>query len=553
MPAFEAPKANPERILSIIDHAFAAKIVMPEFQRPFIWAREDIEEFLASILCGFFVGTFLLLDTPADNPMFPYRPVEGLELVDPGVSSRTHATVRLVLDGQQRITSLFYALHEPDISLRWAQYPHKFFLDLDLALSGDIDEAVVGVSTRDNRRMAIMRERQRADRALSFALLRDSSAFHRWLYSEQQVWSGSERDRIESFYRRFDGFMVPVVSLSPETGRDNIVSIFERINRTGISLSLFDLAAARLYLKGVNLRKLWAEFTRTHEDAARDVKPEFLLKVVALIRGKEPRHGSMLETIDPLDADTFRELWGDGAEAVASAYRRIRVKYGASDSSRIPYTTMVVPLALLLRALGKARAGEEAYRKVDRWYWGSVFSQRYDSAVNTKSYQDVRDVLRWLSEGVAPQWLERLGEEDLDLGVEESRSAIYRGILCLVARNGARDFLTGQAAALNQCQDDHIFPQKAYGNAHPVNVVYNRTLISKETNNNKRDNDPASFLRNCLRGHGDDEARLLTTLQTHYISERAYSAMLRDDFEGFVAERRSSLEQAVRSLLTSGE
>lgn len=68
---------------------------------------------------------------------------------------------------------------------------------------------------------------------------------------------------------------------------------------------------------------------------------------------------------------------------------------------------MIVPLAVLLHRLKEMRAGEEAYRKVDRWYWASVFTQRYDSGVDTKSYQDVRDVISWITEGLEPDWLRR--------------------------------------------------------------------------------------------------------------------------------------------------
>ena len=56
----------------------------------------------------------------------------------------------------------------------------------------------------------------------------------------------------------------------------------------------------------------------------------------------------------------------------------------------VPYTTMIVPLAVLLRLVEEARGGEDMYRKVNRWYWANVFTQRYDSAVDTKSDSLIR-------------------------------------------------------------------------------------------------------------------------------------------------------------------
>lgn len=549
----ETPKANPEPLLTIVSEAHNAKVVVPEFQRSFVWAREDIEELLSSILQGYFVGTFLLLDTPASSPMFPFRVVEGLDKINPDAYPDQHATVRLVLDGQQRITSLFYGLYEPHIPLRLARYPHKFFLRLDVAREGDLDEAVVGISTHDRRRMAEIQQLVEENLALPFSLLRDSSKFYHWFYGEQNTWQSEEERRfIEGLYHRLHKFMVPVVALSAETGKANVVNIFERINRTGVSLSLFDLAAARLYLKGVKLRDMWRDFHDHRGGAKEVVKPDFLLKVIAVMEGKEPRKGNLLDVIDNLSPETFGERWNEAVEAIAAAYGRIRDSYGAFEHGWIPYTTILVPMALLLRRLKKGNAGEKAYRCLDRWYWSSVFSQRYDSAVDTKTHQDARDVLAWATEeGPLPEWMRRLDPADLELAVDERRSAVYRGIMCLIAREGARDFMTGQPAKLHQCQDDHIFPHALYAQGYPVDVVLNRTLISKETNNRKGDRKPSEFLRDCLAGHGHDEARLLATLRTHFISQEAYEALIRDDFQAFVSARENTLRQALQNALSA--
>jgi len=548
----ETPKANPENLLKIVQEAYEAKVVVPEFQRSFVWERNDIQELLTSILQGYFVGSFLMLDTPSSKPMFPFRTIEGLERVNSNVRPDQHNMVRLVLDGQQRITSIFYALYSPDIPLRWTKYPYKFYLLLEAALNGNLEEAVVGISVQDRRRMSEVQQLVKNHRALPFTIFRESSTFYRWLYSEQQVWGDEARSIIEQLFRRIQNFMIPVVSLSPDAGTDNIVNIFERINRTGVSLSLFDLVVARLYPKGVRLRDLWDAFKNEHEAFADIISPEFLLKVIAILEGKEPRKGNLLEILDGLDAKKFEARWKGAEDAVCAACKRIEKQYGAYDKAWIPYTTMIVPLAVLLHRLKEMRAGEEAYRKVDRWYWASVFTQRYDSGVDTKSYQDVRDVISWITEGLEPDWLRRATAEAVDLSIAERRSAVYKGVICLILREGARDFLTGQQANLNTCQDDHIFPRGIYNETYPVDVVLNRTLISRETNNKKRDKHPSEFLEECLSGHNHDEARLLDTLRTHFITRDAYEALKQNDFEAFVKYREEALKKAIQTVLTGG-
>lgn len=545
----ESPKVNPENLLEIVKGAYQGKVVLPEFQRSFVWGREDIEEFLASILQGYFVGTFLMLDTSPDSPLFPFRPVEGLAQVNGQANPKEHSTVRLVLDGQQRITSVFYALYAPAIPLRNSKHPYKFYLRLEPMLEGDFDEAIVGVSTWDKRQLSENEALVRQDRALPFTLLADSGAFRRWLFKEQQVWGEDEQTIFDEFYSRFEKFMVPVVNLSSNTNKDNIVNIFERINRTGVSLSLFDLAVARLYPKEVKLRELWEQFKKEHPGVAELIKPEFLLKVIAVFQGKEPRKGNLLDVLDGLTAEEFRERWREAAEAIVLAHERVRVEYGAFEPGWIPYTTLLVPLGALLWKLKRDKAGQAAYENVDAWYWGSVFAQRYDSAVDSKTYRDFGEVSRWIEGGDPPEWLRRLDPQSLNLDVDEPRSAVYKGLMCLIARRGARDFLTGQPANLNECQDDHIFPKAVYQRDHRVDSVFNRTLISKETNNRKGDKRPSEFLQECLEGHAHNHEKLQATLDSHYILWDAYEALCRDDFEAFVKARGGALREAIAQLL----
>jgi uncharacterized protein with ParB-like and HNH nuclease domain len=171
-------QANPQRLLDIIRGAYEGGVVVPEFQRPFVWSREDIEELLVSILQGYFIGTFLMLDTSPKESLFPFRTVEGLSEVNPNASPYNHSKVQLVLDGQQRITSLFYALYEPPIPLRNAKHPYRFYFLLEPALEGNVEDSVIGVSDADERHKKEINELIQNDRAIPFSLMKESSQFY---------------------------------------------------------------------------------------------------------------------------------------------------------------------------------------------------------------------------------------------------------------------------------------------------------------------------------------------------------------------------------------
>ncbi|MFB8798336.1 MAG: DUF262 domain-containing protein [Microcoleus sp.] len=550
----KAPDANPKNLLSLIGDVYNAKVVVPEFQRSFVWERDDVEEFLTSLLQGYFIGTFLMLDTPTKTPMFPFRNVEGVEKVNSNVRSKDHTTVQLVLDGQQRITSLFYAFYEPNIPLKKVKNPYRFYLDLDRALSGNIDEAVVGISMQDGKRKMYFEELCGEHKAIGFSLLRDASRFYQWLYQEQSAWKGEKLNKIQEIYERLNRFMVPVVALPAETSKEDIVNIFERINRTGVSLSLFDLAVAQLYLNKIKLRSLWDTFSKKHKVVTSVVEPVFLLRVIALLEGKGITRPDLLNAID-LEETVFNNRWNQAVEWIVQAHKRMTEEYGAFAEQWIPYTTSVVTLAVLLYKLKAKSAGVEDYQKVDRWYWGCVLSGRYESSLPTKTFQDIRDLEYWIERTTnAPQWLEQFGIQDLNLDtIDDRRTALYRGIMGLVVCEGAKDFLTGQSAKLNECQDDHIFPKSVYKKSHgeKVNQILNRTLIWEPTNKTKGNKQPSQFFQECLVKHGNDESKLLDTLSSHFISKDAYDALKEDNFDGFITERRKTLKLAVQKKLAN--
>ena len=547
------PQPKMKELLEVVKDTYEAKIVIPDFQRNFVWGREKIEELLSSILQGFFIGTFLFLETKPQEPIFPYDVVWGLKQVNGHGSPHQHSMVDLVLDGQQRIASLFYALYAPEVKLkRKSKYPYRFFWKLEPAIEGNIDDAIKGISTQDRKGMAKMNELVRSDRSLPISFLKNPGEFRRWLFREQKVLNNNQEDRIAEIYGNLEKFRIPIIPLNSEFGTDNIVTIFERINRTGVNLSLFDLAVARLYPKGIRLRKDWKNFQSEHKQGAFNVaKEEYLLKEIALLEGKEPRRGKLLDILGDLDVPVFEQRWKEAVDGIALAYKRIsKDEYGALDKNRIPYSTILMPLGVLLSHLKETSAGQEAYRKIDRWYWASVFTRRYDSSVDTTSHQDVSELVKWIGEQREPKWIQKfhINEDDLDVG--ESRSAIYRGLMCLIVRNEARDFLTGQKAILNECDDDHIFPQAQYKHKDGVDSIFNKTLLSKETNRAiKRCKHPSQFFKECLKEHGNDERRLLKTLRSHFISKEAYEALVKDDFEKFIYERSKELKKAVEKAV----
>lgn len=111
------------RLIGLVEQTQHGKLCLPQFQRDFVWTREEIADLLRSILRGYFVGSLLILRCDPDRP--PFAPValrgstpESVKLAPDG----------LVLDGQQRLTSLLYALTAPDLGLKNSKQRRYFWL-----------------------------------------------------------------------------------------------------------------------------------------------------------------------------------------------------------------------------------------------------------------------------------------------------------------------------------------------------------------------------------------------------------------------------------------
>ncbi|MBI4298010.1 MAG: DUF262 domain-containing protein [Chloroflexi bacterium] len=551
------PKVNPEKLLTLVSDAYDGRLVLPEFQRSFVWSRQQVEDLLESVLQGYFIGNFLALEAYGSSRPFPPKLVEGVQELHLSVDVKTVSVKRYVLDGQQRITAIFYALYAPPIPLKGSKNPYKFFVNVEKLLASGPSDAIEGISTRDMRELTRAEKYAAEGRYLPFTFLKDNLKVMEWLWSEQTYLKTREnKNKLQQYITRVYDYPVPVISIDENIGIEAIVDTFEKINRTGTRLSTFDLLVARLY-PDVKLRDLWESFEDDASvklglkpgDFVEVLEPEYLLKVISLVLGRSCKRAALLE----LSHKDVEEHWDRATEHVINAMKRLRESYGVRDFKRhVPYLAMLPALcALLIRIddLGKSKA---LYDKLDQWYWAAVFSQRYESSADTYASTDYTDISKWFSGERMPEWFEqvsaRLVPETLD--VSDTRSAVYRGVMCLIVLRGAKDFWTGQTPSLDIYEEDHIFPKSKYKGNASVNSVLNRTLIAKTTNSlgKKGARKPSDYLRIFAENLLNENA-LKDILNTHLIEDQAYQAMNNDNLAEFVKERQNTVYEEIISRL----
>ena len=209
----------------------------------------------------------------------------------------------------------------------------------------------------------------------------------------------------------------------------------------------------------------------------------------------------------------------------------------------MPYTTMLVPLAAILHFVKVNKfESPKNYEKIDRWYWISVFSNRYDQAVDTRSVEDTNSIKKWLiNDSKIPNFVKTFRMEEVDIdGVEKQSSAVYRGIINLTVLSGALDFKTGNPPQFDRekVQDDHIFPKSKY----KINSILNRTLIT--TNAAKGDKMPSVYFKEKIKDYGKEKLKRI--LRTHLIPEDALASLLMNDIKDFLAKRKEAILDKIK-------
>ena len=166
-----------KKLSLLVDKAYEGSLCLPNFQRDFVWSVDAVADLIRSILRGYFLGSLLLLDCDSKSP--PFAPI-SLRGAKPKTVDLT--PTQLVLDGQQRLTSLLYAMYAPDLGLKGSKKPRRFFLDLELLTTNPEDDGIVfAMTNKEIKKVGLdTKEGQWKLRQVPVASLFSDAAFLKW-------------------------------------------------------------------------------------------------------------------------------------------------------------------------------------------------------------------------------------------------------------------------------------------------------------------------------------------------------------------------------------
>jgi hypothetical protein len=384
---------NPKRLLDLLALVEAGDMVLPDFQRDFVWEPSATQALIVSIANSYPAGSILRVRDR--ERVFSARAFEGA----PAASE--HHTF-LVLDGQQRLTSLYQAFY--------GKGDHRYYLSIQKLMDGeDFEDAISYLRiTRSAFRVREELSYQAEHLVLPLAVLRGGTgAYLDWMLMVVATRPAEERDQLQQqllkirgdWIDAFERYDFPVVTLSAETEPAALCTIFETLNRTGVKLSVFELLTARFWSHDLRLRDLWEQARAEHPLISRfDVDPYYLLMAIALAGGqaRSCKRGDVLN----LTADTVIHWWPRVVKAINRALTILVDDCWVLQPRWLPYATMLPPMAAALAYVDDTRgAAIGAQREqIRRWFWCSVFSQAYENAANTQSTRDVNELIAWFQD-----------------------------------------------------------------------------------------------------------------------------------------------------------
>lgn len=546
-----------EKLRFLLESIHHREVALPDFQRDFVWDPRATEELIESILQNYPAGSLLRIKNKSGF-FFAPREVAGAPALD------GHSPSYLVLDGQQRLTSLYQALYGTG--------NHRYFMNLQALLDGeDLEDCVFNLRNRRAKKRLGTIEKQAA--VLIFpleAVFGQSDGFEEWLDQVLELRSaegGAEktlkqdlRDLRKAWIQTIEDYEFPVVTLSEDTEVEAVCTIFETLNRTGVKLSVFDLLSARFWPENVRLRDLWDDARDQYPILAEfDVDPYYILQAVALLTAKGApscKRGDVLK----MEVARIQEGWEPVVRGFADMLQMLRDDCGVVLPGWLPYNPILIPAgAVFAKHADTTGPQVGAIRdKMKRWFWCSVFGQSYENAPNSQAVKDYTELTAWFGGGREPDSVRNLSfEPDVLRETTPRQRAVYRGCIALILRSEARDFhsgnrITASMVSEKKIDDHHVFPRGYLVDSGEVvtatlrDCVLNRTLIDKETNIRIGKKAPAVYL-NEIEGELGAE-RLDQVLLSHLLPGGEASSLRDGRFPDFLDERQSRFAERIEEV-----
>lgn len=579
METFDSTKTS---LYDILKDIHKGKIQLPDFQRGWVWDDDRIKGIIASVAKSFPIGAVMLLETGNETIRFKTKPVEGAP------DANGQEPDLLILDGQQRLTSLYQAIitNRVVVTQNAKKYQIKrwYYIDMNKAMdsNSDLEEAIFSINEDKKITENIGRDivLDLSSEELEFKNLMYPvcmvDEYDEWRTKFSEYWD-YDRDKIKfwnEFERRiikgFTGYMLPVIVMKKINPKEAVCQVFEKVNTGGVSLSVFELLTASFASEDFDLKTDWAKISSEFKpykilDKTSNID---IIQAITLYstyqRRKELEAAGEKENLPAVSAKRKEMLnlslsdYKKYRDVVVSGFikaSKILLENHIFSSRDVPYSTQLVPMSTILAKLGNEIDNIGNKNKLMRWFWCGVFGELYGSANETRYALDMVQVVDWIeSNSQEPKTIYDANFVPARLHTLRTRnSAAYKGVYAILMDENTKDWLSSTKIDFSTYFSEsidihHIFPvawcEKKENNIprSDFDCIINKTPLSGRTNRIVSGDAPSKYLDRLKRIAGASEEEFDSILKSHVVNPEF---MYNDDFYGFFADRKEKLLQRI--------
>lgn len=574
-----AVRSNDTPLSEILQDVEAGKIQLPEFQRSWVWNDTQIQKLIESISSEYPMGALMFLENGGEAK-FKSRVFTGVD-----ESKKVITPISLVLDGQQRITTLFqvFKLDKPvETCLPTGNDKRVFryyYLDINKCLDDDTDRLDAIVSVNDKKIITSnigrnieldlsSRKKEYENMMFPLNIVFSSAKTNEWMLGLLKYYT-NEPTEYFSLYNEFYNkiisriilYKLPVITLTKETSNEAVCQIFENVNTGGVPLNVFELVTARFAIGSVNLRDEWNKIhsyfiSKRKDDLLRDVTGSYFLTAMTLpltytksIKYKQGTARCKKRDVLRLQLEDFEQYKYFLQKGFMDAANFLD-QQGVYTANDLPYTSQLIPLAAIYTydsLNDKKLSLQSNLNKLSQWYWCGVFGEQYGGANESRFAIDITGIFSWFNGGEQPDTVQRGNFQATRLlSLQTRNSAAYKGVMALILQDSPLDFMTcekmGLATYLGKSTDiHHIFPQayceKMNLDKSKWNSVINKTPIYADTNRSIGGRAPSEYIQTMFN-KGLDADKVEKAIESHKIN---YEFLKDDNFDKFIVDRAKKL------------
>ncbi|GIG38177.1 GmrSD restriction endonuclease domain-containing protein [Cellulomonas pakistanensis] len=529
---FKDPRPSVERVSQLAQRVLTGDILLPKFQRDFVWPRDKVLGLLDSIALNYPIGSILLWQSKQE--LANERSIAGLPIAEP----KPDYPVNYLLDGQQRLSTVCGALHwtpnnDPDslwnivYDLKSQAFLHLYSLD---------------------------------EPPLTQVPLRHLSNPAKYFQRNASIEDAELRQRADALFNRFQDYMIAAVTLG-DMPIDDIAPVFERINSTATPLTIVDLMRAATWDPAFDLRDS-LDSVRTELDQ-RDyggIDRKTMLRVTSGAAG----YGFRVDDMDRLRGKSPAELTEIIAQVSLASRRAVdflATHIKAPRAQSLPYANQFAVLAEIFRRVPTPSASQ--FTAIEQWFWRTTLSGYFGGWNTGQMSADYASIERFAAGAPRIDVPASLPRGDVWRVTQfRSNSAVSKMLALMLSYAHPVDLVTGQSidarrslAWNNDKEYHHFFPRDFLkGNDVPparANSAANIVMLTSSSNIKINNKAPSQYLSALVETHGREE--MIRRLETLLVPEAALDAALEDDFESFLRARAEYLQSRALALVGESE